>query len=60
VALAVAAVPLLRNLPVTVRPPDAFVVAPLLAALAAATSAACLLPALRAARVDPMSVLRNE
>jgi len=58
--LTFAALPLLRNLPITVRPPTVLVVAPLLAALTAATVAASLLPALRASRLDPMSVLRND
>jgi predicted permease len=58
--LGAAALPLLRGLPVTVRPPDAFVLVPLMTGLAIVMIAACLLPAIRAARVDPMSVLRGD
>ena len=56
----IAATPLLRGLPVTVRPPDLSVAAPVAALIAAVALAASLLPARRAAGVDPMSVLREE
>jgi putative ABC transport system permease protein len=60
-ALVVAAAsPLLRGLPITVRPPDLSVAAPVAALIAAVALAASLLPARRAAGVDPMSVLREE
>ena len=59
-ALVFAAAPLLHDLPVTVRPPDTVLVVPLAAGLAGITLLACLLPAIRAARVDPMSVLRSD
>jgi len=55
-----AAAPLLGNLPVSVRPPDAQTMAPIMAVVALVSLAACVLPALRAARVDLMTVLRNE
>jgi predicted permease len=60
ITLVVAGAPLLGGLPVTVRPPDPLIVMPLAAGLAAVTLAACLLPARRAARVDPMTVLRAD
>jgi predicted permease len=54
------AAPLLRQSPISVRPPEGRLVILLAAGLAAITLAACLLPARRAARVDPMSVLRAD
>jgi predicted permease len=55
-----AAAPLLQNLPVSVRPPDAVTLAPVAAVIALVAMAACLVPAIRAARVDPMNALRQE
>jgi len=55
-----AAAPLLQNLPVIVRPPDAAVAAVVAAGIAAVAMVACVAPALRAARVDPMVALRAE
>jgi ABC-type antimicrobial peptide transport system permease subunit len=55
-----ASVPLLQDLPVSVRPPDVITVAPVVVFIAITALAACLVPARRAAHVDPMSVLRNE
>lgn len=57
---AFAATPLLRDLPVTVRPPDVATAAPVAVFIGIVALAACLVPARRAADVDPMSVLRNE
>ena len=60
VAATLAAAPLLRNLPVAIRPPDAATLVPVAALLAALAIAASLVPARRASSADPMSVLRNE
>ena len=57
---ALAAAPLLRNLPVTIRPPDAATIAPAALLLAALAVAASLAPARRASTADPMNALRNE
>lgn len=57
---ALAAAPLLNNLPVTVRPPDLATMAPVALLIGLVGVAACLIPARRAARVDPMSVLRGD
>jgi predicted permease len=55
-----AATPLLQNLPVTVRPPDAVTILPVALIIATVAIVACLLPAFRTARVDPMDALRDE
>jgi putative ABC transport system permease protein len=60
IAAGFAAAPLLRDLPVTVRPPNLLIMAPVMIIVTTVSLAACLLPALRAARVDLMGVLRNE
>jgi len=57
---ALAASPLLRNLPVTIRPPDASTIAPAALVLGALAVAASLAPARRASAADPMAALRNE
>jgi ABC-type antimicrobial peptide transport system permease subunit len=57
---AVLAAPLVNGLPVAVRPPGVATVAPVAAFIALAAIAACLVPALRAARVSPMVALRDE
>jgi ABC-type antimicrobial peptide transport system permease subunit len=57
---AFAATPLLRNLPVTVRPPDVTIAAPVALLIGIVAVAACLVPARRAAGSDPMSALRSE
>ncbi len=58
--VALLATPLLAELPVTIRPPDARVMAPVAALVLAAAIVASLVPARRAARVDPMLALRGE
>jgi putative ABC transport system permease protein len=57
---AVAATPVLQNLPITVRPPDVTTLVPVAALIGAVALVACLTPARRAANVDPMSTLRSE
>lgn len=57
---ALAVTPLLQNLPVSVRPPDVATVAPVAVLIGLLAVIASLLPARRAANVDPMSALRNE
>jgi len=57
---AFAIAPLLRTLPVTVRPPDAATTAPVALLIALVAVVACLVPAWRASRVDPMTMLKRE
>jgi ABC-type antimicrobial peptide transport system permease subunit len=57
---ALAAAPLLRDLPVSGRPPDVVTTAPVALVIGAVAVLACVAPARRAARVDPMSTLRTE
>ena len=52
--------PLLRLLPVSVRPPDAVTTAPVALLIALVAVAACLVPAWRASRADPMTMLKRE
>ncbi|MBI3682581.1 MAG: ABC transporter permease [Acidobacteria bacterium] len=57
---ALAATPLLRNLPVSVRPPDIITTAPVAVFLGGVALAACLVRARRVANADPLPALRNE
>ena len=54
------AAPLLRNFPITIRPPSVLTVVPVALALGLIAVAASAIPARRASRTDPMAVLRNE
>jgi predicted permease len=56
----IAATPLLANLPVTIRPPDASVMVPVAALVIAAALIASWVPARRAAGADPMLAIRGE
>ena len=57
---AFAAVPLLQDLPVGIRPPDATTALPVALFVTTVSLAACVIPARRAAGADPMAVLRSE
>ncbi len=58
--VALAAAPLVRIAPITVRPPDLMTLVPVAAVIAVVAVIAALVPARRASRVDPMSVLRSD
>jgi putative ABC transport system permease protein len=59
-AAALAAGPLVRIAPITVRPPDWITLIPVACVIAVVAATAALVPARRAARVDPMAVLRSD
>ncbi len=60
VIAALAAAPLLDKLPMTIPRPTAATIAPVAILIGAIALLACLIPAYRAARVDPMAALRQE
>jgi putative ABC transport system permease protein len=59
-AAALAAAPLVRAAPITVRPPDLVTLVPVACVIALVAATAALVPARRASRVDPMAVLRSD
>ena len=57
---AIAAAPLVRAAPITVRPPDLVTLVPVACVIAVVAAIAGLVPARRAARIDPMAALRSD
>ena len=55
-----AAVPLVKIAPIAVRRPDLLTLAPVALVIAMVAAAAALIPARRAARVDPSAALRSD
>jgi predicted permease len=60
VAAVLAAAPLLDQLPMTIPRPTVATIAPVAILIGAIALVACVIPAYRAARVDPMAALRQE
>jgi ABC-type lipoprotein release transport system permease subunit len=59
-AFALIAAPILRGLPITVRPPDIGTLGGACLVIAGVTLVSCIKPARRVTRVDPATVLRDE
>jgi ABC-type antimicrobial peptide transport system permease subunit len=59
-AVALAAAPLVRLAPITVRRPDFVTLVPVAGVIVLVAVLASLVPARRAARVDPLTVLRAD
>jgi putative ABC transport system permease protein len=60
VSLAILVAPVLRALPVAVSPPDFYILGPIAFLIGLIAMVACMIPALRAAGVDAMAILRHE
>jgi putative ABC transport system permease protein len=58
--VAVLAAPLLTGAPISIRQPDAVTLLPVAVTIAAVAALAALIPARRAARVDPIGILRGD
>jgi ABC-type antimicrobial peptide transport system permease subunit len=60
IVLALLAAPVLRALPVDVRPPGFAVLGSVASLVAIFAMLACVIPARTGSRVDPITILRNE